>query len=357
VDFGPATGRVVHTVPVPTPSRHICVLTLLVALLPLAGCGSDPETDASATVGETVAARAGVDTEGAPKGHLLLPSGRLDIRAGEPVESIPEDATSEREARTAPDGGVFLPLTWTFRTGSMARLVPLFGRPLPIRMTLISGGERYALAPPTAERDGEGVDAYYLAVDGTGEQAVLEVEYAGVTQRLDLVDGGRDEGRASALYGLDTSGYDPDPKPCPSDGWIKAGPTVQVTFSCTSTDAVQVPFVDGQWAPKGRTFAVVGLTSNLSLYTIYGAAGGGATYTVRASKDRTELAGARPSRVLDEVEEAGTAAGYLVFELKGAVPRSLDFRRSYQLQRSTLQGDVQAPPELKLEIAGTIPLR
>jgi hypothetical protein len=342
---------------VASPSRHICALTLLAALLPLAACESDPGTDAAAGVGETVSARAGVDTEGAPEGHVLLPSGRLDIRAGEPVESIPEEATSERAARTAPDGGVFVPLTWTFRTASMAKLVPVFGRPLPIEMTLVSNGERYTLAPPAVERDGEGVDAYYIAVDGTGEQVGLEVEYAGVTQTLDLAEGGRDEGRAKALYDLDTSGYSPEPKPCPSDDWINAGPTVQVAFSCTSTDALMVPFVEGKWAAKDHAFAVIGLTTNLTLYTIYGSPGSAASYTVTASKDKTELGGARPSRVLEQVEEAGTGAGYLVFDVRGAVPKSLSFRRTYQLQRSSLQGDMKAPHALTFDIAGTVPLR
>ncbi len=337
------------------PSRHVSVLTLLAALLLSAGCGSDPETE-TAKVGEIVYAKAGVDTTGAPKTHLLLPSGRLDVRAGEPVDSLAGDATRERTARNAPGGGVFVPITWTFRTAEMAKLMPVFGRPLPIQMTMISGGERYTLAPPVVERDGEEVDAYYVAVDGAGKQVVLEVTYAGVTQTLDLVSGERSKGQADGLYTMDTRGYSIKPEPCPSDGWINAAPTVQITFSCTSTEPLVVPFVNGKWAPKDHSFVLIGLNTSLSIYQIYGAAGAGATYTVSANKDKTELAGKRPAQVLEKVEQGGVAGGYFVFDLKGPLPNDLSFHRTYELQRSALQGDVDAPHQVTLDIDGRLPL-
>ncbi|MDQ4054067.1 MAG: hypothetical protein M3237_15380 [Actinomycetota bacterium] len=338
------------------PSRHVLVLTLLAVVLSLTGCGSDPGTE-TAKVGEIVYAKSGVDTTGAPKTHLLLPSGRLDVRAGAPIDALTGDATHERTARDAPGGGVFVPITWTFRTAEMARLVPVFGRPLPIEMTLISGGERYTLSPPVVERDGEDVDAYYVAVGGTGQQLDLEVTYAGVTQMLDLVSGDRSKGQADGLYSMDTSGYSITPRPCPSDGWIDEGPAVQVTFSCTSTKPLVVPFVDGKWAPKDHSFVLIGLDTSLSFYQIHGTSGSGATYTVSANKDKTELAGKRPAQVLEKVEQAGIAGGYLVFDLLGKLPKDLSFHRTYQLQRSALQGDVDAPDEVTLDIEGTLPLK
>jgi hypothetical protein len=341
---------------VASPSRHICVLTLLAFLLSLTACGSDPETEV-AEAGEIVYAKAGVDTEGSAKASLLLPSGSLDVRAGKPVDSLASGDTRERSARDAPGGGVFVPLTWTFRTAEMAKMVPVFGRPLPIEMTLVSGDHRYTLSPPVAERDGEEAEAFYVAIEGDGKQLDLEVTYADVTQKLDLVSGARTKGLAEGLYAMDTTGYSITPKPCPSDGWFHAGAATQVTFSCTSNDPLVVPFVDGVWAPKDHSFVLIGLNTSLTAYTIYGSPGSGATYTVTSNKDKTTLAGKRPTRILEKVEQAGIAGGFLVFDLAGKLPKDLAFHRTYGLQRSAMQGDVDAPDSVTLDVQGNLPLK
>jgi len=341
---------------VASPSRHVCALTLLVALLPLAACGSDPQTDAT-DFGDTVAAKGGVDTTGAPKGHLLLPTGRLDVRAGKPIESLSADVTQERTERTAPDGGVFVPLTWTYLTTAMEKLEPVFGPTLPIDMTLVTDGESYPLTPPTPERDGERAEAYYVAVAGTGKKVSLEVEYAGVTQSLDLASGKRDPGAAKNIYSMDTSTYSEELKPCPSQTWIDEGPLAQAGFTCNRTNAVVVPFVDGEWAPEGTNFAVIGLTSTLASFAVHGVSGAGATYTVASGKDKSTLAGERSVKVLDQNGSAGFSAGILVFPLKGKLPASLDLHRTYQLVRSARVGNIDAPHARKLDVRGEIPLR
>lgn len=337
------------------PSRHICVVTLLATVLSLAACGSDPENP-EAEFGEFVSAKSGVDTEGAPKAYLMLPSGRLDVRAGAPVDRLPEDATTERRARTAPEGGVFVPLTWTYSTASMAKLEPVFGQPLPVEMTLITDGEDYPLASPTQERDGIAADAYYVAVEGTGEDLTLEVEYAGETQTLDLVTGETDKGRAAGLYGLNPADYSEKLRNCPTADWIDFGPLVQITFACSRSDVVVAPFVDGEWAPKGKTYAMIGLTSTLSAYAVYDTTGSGATYAVIGSKEKSELDGKRPTRVISEKGETGFAAGFLVFTLDGKLPSYLTFHRTYQLQRSAILGKIDAPFERTLDISGRLPL-
>ena len=58
--------------------------------------------------------------------------------------------------RTAPDGGVFLGITWTFGPGDMQAFDKVFGQPLPLKMTLTSGGKEYPLAPPRLTLDGRG---------------------------------------------------------------------------------------------------------------------------------------------------------------------------------------------------------
>ena len=337
------------------PSRHVLVLTLLAIVLTAAGCGSDPETEA-AEVGEIVYAKSGVDTTGAPKAHVQLPSGRLDVRAGAPVESLTSDATRERTPRDAPGGGAFVPITWTFRTADMEKLAHLFGRPRTVEMTLVSQGERYKLPPPTTERDGERADAYYIAVEGAGEKATLEVDYAGETQSLDLRTGKRSAGRAAGLYDVDPADYSAKLKTCPSSEWTDFGPLVQSTFTCSSGDVMVAPFVDGEWAPEGKTFAVVGLSSNLTSYAVYSATGAGATYLATSSKEKSELDGKRPTTIIDESGSAGFAAGFLVFTLDRRLPNALTFHRTYQLQRQAIVGDVRAPFALTIDIVGNMPL-
>lgn len=346
----------VHTVPVARPSRHGFVLVLLAALLPLTACGSDDDSGA-ARFGEVVPARAGVDTEGSPKGFLLVPSGRLDIRAGHPVERLDEDATTQREVRTAPDGGVFLGITWTFGPGDMHAFDKVFGQPLPLTMTLTSGGKEYPLAPPRMALTGAESDAYYVALEGDGEDAVIEVEYAGVSQTLDLYSGKREPGDAKALYQLDASKYSAEPVPCPTDGWIDEGPNVRSTFSCTRYGAIVVPFVDGEWAPKGSSFVVIGLTSSLTSFFEFNDNGGAARYTVASSKEKSRLDGEPPTRILDETVAAGAAAGALVFTVSGELPENLLFHRTYSLVRQLVQGEIDAPYARKVDIVGDLPLR
>lgn len=339
------------------PSRQICALSLLAALLPLTACGSEPDSGAT-EAGDVVDARAGVDTEGAAEGFLVVPSGRLDIRAGEPVTELPADATTERTARTAPDGGVFVPITWTFRTGRIDLLTAIFGRPQTIEMALVSDGKRYPLAAPTADRNGEAVDAYYTAVEGEGEDLELKLEYAGVTQTLDLVTGEQQTEGAQGLYDLAGVEYTGEKRKCPTEDWLEGeDPLVQVTFDCKHTDALSVPFVDGEWAPEGSTFVVIDLTTNLASYAVYAENGAAALYAATSSKELSELGGDGPTGVLEQETGLGGAdTSFLVFTVEGKVPTTLDFKRSYELVRTAKQGEVDAPRTRTLTIGGPIPL-
>ena len=342
------------------PSRHILVLTvlatLLATLLSLAGCGSDPQTDKTG-VGDVVPARAGVDTEGAAKGFVLLPSGRLDVRAGAPVQNLAVSETRERRARTSPDGGAFVPLTWSYATADMKKLVPVFGRPLTVGLTLVSGGNRYRLSPPEVGTDGQSAAAYYVAVEGSGEDATIEIQYADVTQTLDLRTGDRSAGRAAALYDVDLTTYTEKLKTCPTKDWSMGGRLTQVAFTCSSTPVLVSPFVDGEWAPKDSAFAVLGVASTLSAVNFYAESGAAASYSVSSSTEKAELNGERPIKVIDETLDAGNAAGILVFPLTGELPKNVKFHRSYTLVRTAVAGTIKAPFERQLEIFGMLTLR
>ena len=91
-----------------------------------------------------------------PKGFVMLPSGRLDVRAGDPVESLDEDATTGARGAHRTRGRRLPAAHWTFSTaddgGARARSS---GQPLPLEMTLISGwrGVRPGVSP-RLERDG-----------------------------------------------------------------------------------------------------------------------------------------------------------------------------------------------------------
>ncbi len=275
------------------------VLALLAALLPLTACSPD-EKSAATRPGDVVLARAGVDTEGAAQGFLVVPSGRLDIRAGTPVESITAEATTEREQRTAPEGGVFVPITWTFRSGGIEKLTRIFGRPQPIDMTLVSDGTSYPLSPPSVERDGEAVDAYYVAVEGEGKELELELGYSGVTQTLDLLTGGQQTGRAQGLYDLGEVAYSDKLRACPTDEWLGRDPMVQVGFTCQRADSLTVPFANGEWAPEGSTFVVIELATVLTAYAVYTPTGGSAFYSPVSSKEKSKLDGEGPTGTIED---------------------------------------------------------
>lgn len=333
--------------------RHVAALAVVAALLPLAACGDDPASEPR-DIGAVVAARTDIDPGDHPKTHLLLPSGRLDVRSGEPVEELSRDDTRERRSQSAPADGVFVPVTWTYRPGAMKDFSSVFGRPETMEVTLVSDGQRYRIAAPVEDSDGEVTESFYVAVEGTADDVELEVEYAGVTQTLDLVSGKRRAGRAEQLYRL--GDYTPTTSPCPSEDWLREGSEVQVNFACTATKPLSVPFVDGTWVRAGHSFVVVGLSANLTAYTILNGTEGGATYTVTAGRDKSELDGRRATMVLDESNRGAVYGGYLVFEIKGDLPGSMAFRHTYQLQQSGVRGEIDAPDQLDFEIEGRLPL-
>jgi hypothetical protein len=185
---------------------------------------------------------------------------------------------------------------------------------------------------------------------------VISVEYAGVTQTLDLVSGKREPGEAKRLYQLNPTEVSDEPLPCPADGWIDEGPNVRATFTCTRYGTMVLPFVNGEWAPKDSSYVVIGLTSSLSSFLEFNVDGGAASYTVASNKDKSELDGKSPTQVLEETVNAGTAAGALVFTVSGKVPDTLTFHRTYSLVRQVVQGTIDAPYSRKVEVIGELPL-
>lgn len=345
-----------------TRSRTAAALVLLLSLGSLAACGDDAEAPGQ-ELGELIQARTTVDVKGKPRADVVLPTGVLQVRAGDPVRSVDAGDTRDLEAVTAPAGSVLVPLSWSYRSKPLSDLAVLFGEDQSVSVEIVSGGSRYTIAPPAADAGGRNNDAFYVTVEGDAKKLSLAVDYAGVSQTVDLTTGKVKPGRARGLYAL--RDYRTKESTCPSTKWIDLGEQWTQTFGCVTNRPLISPFVDGRWAPPGRTFLVIGLTSNLTAIAKYGKTIDDiATYAVRSSVDRVELEGQRPLKVLIEGEDGGVRSGFYVFEIddpeaggKGsALPRSLTFDRTYRLTLANVRGKVSAKERRDLVVRGRIPL-
>ena len=338
--------------------RALPALALLGGLL--AACGSDQVPAArGAELGDVVPART-VDVNGTVarnRSFLIIPTGRLEVLIGDPLPTLGADDTRAREVRDAPDGGVFLPVSWRYRPHVLDAAAPVFGARQDVTVELVSDGHRYKLVPPAEDRSASNADEFFVAVEGEATDVRLDVDYAGVTQTLDLTAGTRTKGRAAGLYSL--TDVKVSTSPCPDRDWAKRdNQYAQLYFYCTTTTALRTPFVDGEWAAKGHTFVVLGLGTTMDGYLLPGDDGvSSATYTVASSTDTTTLGGNEPVKVLDEVENGGVTNGYLVFDVEGKVPRTLSVGRRYVLTLSRVKGDLDAKQELRLEARGDVRLR
>lgn len=338
-----------------------CAAALALLLLPLAACSADEGTPAAAAAGfgEVVPARQ-VEVNGSvakDRSFVLVPTGRLEVRIGDPLTRLGTDDTRAREVREAPAGGVFLPVSWRYRPHVLDSVSAVFGARQDLTVELVSDGRRYKLVPPAEDRSASDGEEFFVAVEGDAAEVQVDVGYAGVVQSLDLTAGTRTKGLAAGLY--DLTDVKLREAPCPDRPWVRDDPDLaQLYFYCSTSTAIRSPFVDGEWAKKGHTFVVVGLTTTNNGYLLPDPAGlGSASYTVAASTLTTTLGGQEPVQVLDETESAGIAHGYLVFDVKGRVPRTLKVGRRYRFTLTRVQGDIDAKQELRLEPRGDVPLR
>ncbi len=334
---------------------------LALLLAPLTACTGQEGTPAAAQAGfgEVVPARQ-VAVNGSvakDRSFVLFPTGRLEVRIGDPLARLGTDDTRAREVREAPAGGVFLPVSWRYRPHVLDAASAVFGQRQDLTVQLVSDDTAYKLVPPAEDRSASDGEEFFVAVEGDAAQVRFEIGYAGVVQTLDLTAGKRTKGRAAGLYDLtDLKVRD---SPCPDRDWLEDDPDLaQLYFYCSTSTAMRTPFVDGEWAEKGRTFVVVGLTTTNNGYLLPDPAGlGSASYTVAASTLTTTLGGKEPVKVLEEAENAGIASGYLVFDVKGRGPSTLQVGRRYRVTLTRVQGDVDAAQELRLEPRGGVPLR
>jgi hypothetical protein len=147
----------------------------------------------------------GGDTLGshAHKAVVQLPLGPLTIEVGNPTREVDVTDGDDRAA----DGATWVPVAWTLggNGADFGNAVPAF----QFQVTLIADGRRYGLQAGQAG-DSDGAASKYtpvvkknsldLVVQGSGRHLTAEVEYDGLTQRVDFDSGRVSAGLAAPLY-------------------------------------------------------------------------------------------------------------------------------------------------------------
>lgn len=357
----PGCARMVPVRRPPSPLHRRRALALALAVASATGvltaCSNQEETGPrTAEAGEVVAARQVEVTTTGRTPYLVVPTGRLEVRAGEPVAQVDGDATRSRESISAPAGSVLVPMTWTYLTDVLDAAASVFGAPQELGVTLVADGESYPLVPPAEDRGASDEDEFYVAVAGDGQDLSLELAYAGVTQRLDLRTGQREPSVARGLYAL--QGFEVRTRECPDRDWAADDAALgQLYYYCTVTNPLVTPFREGAWAEEGSSFAVVGVTSTLEGYLLPGADGlSSASYTVASSRSTTRLGGQRPIDVETAERNPTTVTDFLTFEVEGRVPRQISVGRRVELTRELTRGAIEAPETLSIEARGDVAL-
>jgi hypothetical protein len=198
---------------------------------------------------------------------VLLPTGRIDLTVGAPVGVVTADQAGDGEKHAAPDGGAFVPVTWShdpFGEGGVP--IGVIGAdPQEADIVLVSGDSTADLGSPYRLAGGQGptdtgVGTMYVAVDGDGKTPTFEVSYDGLTQTVDPATGDRDAGAAAPLYADPTMGVE---APCTKEGFATGDVTPDI--SCVVNAPQRTPYLPGHgWAEDGHTWLVVGLDITLS---------------------------------------------------------------------------------------------
>jgi hypothetical protein len=239
------------------------LLTVLLLGVGLTACGNQ---GAGASDGDVVEGHLSDKVTG-DSSYVLLPTGRIDLTVGAPVDEVTADQAGDGEKHQAPDGGAFVPVTWDHDPfGAGAVPVEVMGAdPQEADVTLVSGdteadlGAPYQLAGDQGTTD-TGVGTMYVAVDGDGQAPTFEVSYDGLTQTLDPATGDRDAGAAAPLYAEATAGIE---APCTQEGFASGDVTPEI--SCLVNAPQRTPYLPGHgWADDGHVWLLVGVDISLS---------------------------------------------------------------------------------------------
>ncbi len=244
------------------PFALVLAIAVLLAAAGLTACGSQ---GAGAAGGDVVEGHLSDKVTGEST-YVLLPTGRIDLTVGKPVDEVTADQAGDGEQHRPPDGGAFVPVTWKhdpFAAGAVP--VNVMGAdPQEADVVLVSGdtkadlGAPYQLAGDQGTTD-TGVGTMYVAVDGDGKTATFEIGYDGLTQTVDPATGDRDAGAAAPLYDEATVGVE---APCTKEGFASGDVTPDV--SCLVNAPQRTPYLPGHgWAEDGHVWLLVGVDISL----------------------------------------------------------------------------------------------
>jgi hypothetical protein len=328
----------------------LAALSALGLLLSLAACSEEQPESPDTKVGDQIEGRV-ADLDPGKSTDVLTPAGRLTVSFADAVTRLEKDEATDLTARSAPDGGSFVPVVWSFQDDDIyGEITRLFGDRQPMEVELVTGGESYTLTPPDA---GPGKKAEYVAVEGSGDDVTLEVTYNGLTQTLDAETGKLDKGVAKGLYDLPKTKI--KIKDCPIKGWFTK-PGVFPQYECRYTTAVPSPYVADTWVEKGHTWLSVTVATNLALFATGELNGALASYRVVDNTELSTIGGEKSLGTLNSKVNAGVASGTLVFDILGKLPKKMHLLREYTLTLNGVVGKIDAPEKRKVKIGGDIKL-
>jgi hypothetical protein len=337
------------------PERAAAALSGLVAVAALGACtGAGSSTSVE---DEPIVGRSASDVTG-DEVFVLLPSGRIDLTIGEPLEeAIDGDVTSDDETHEPPDGGSFVPVAWSHDPFALDEgdAALMSTAPKPSEVAIVVDGERHVLGSPyevvsdKAVADNP-VSVFYVPVEGvpTPSDITVEVEYDGLTQSITAA-GERAPGAAAPLYDEPAGSAE-----------AACGPGVEdpagfaFRLRCEIGPGQAVPYLpDRGWAAEGHAFVVVGYELRLDDVT-YSPPGsqGEAEYDVVRTTATFRLDGQDPLGSMPELgdpeNEEGRVSDFLVFDSTTDAERSLQIELAYDLSVDDLDGVADAPTSLEL---------
>lgn len=333
----------------------VCLLPVLATAL--VACGDD---SGHVEVGDVVGA-VRPEKLGKSPAMLMIPTGELRIRAGEPADRLTAEDTRDRTAYDAPGGATFVPITWEFDTRRFAKIARFIAATATPTVDLVVGTESYRISPPTGERDRE---TFYVAVDGDTTDLRLRVTFDEVEQTVDLDSGKRKPGQARDLYRLGAKPHAPESS-CTRSIGFKMG-DASVEHSCKLEGPVFLPYAAGRWAPKGHRLMAVELRTRLQRIS-EAVPRGGAWWFGSSVRTTLTAAGDRPIATITEDGDGSVcpdpttaecrAASISVFDLTGATtPRLLLLAQAYRLEHGPAWGSYEPPKSKKAAAAGGIRL-
>lgn len=340
----------------------LCVSACLAALL--AACG---EESAQVARGDVVPARADDQFDFGESSTLLVPTGGLEVRLGEPTTAVAEGDTRQLEALRAPEGEVFVPLTWHYDDDRFAAYRAAFAVDGEHVVELQVDGAGYRLPTPSAQ--GEGAESFYVLVEGSVDDVTddlrLSLTFDGVEQTVDLVSGKRDAGAAAALYDLPKRR--PAARRCGQDWFDPADGTAD--FECTYSGPLELPYAAGAWTEEGRRVLGVSLRTSFARYDVLDpATASAAVYAVTRVRNDVRLDGSEPSTVLESdgadnvcPDPATLVCGYaaqLLFDVaKGSAHERVEVEQTYDLVIGKRYAGYDGPARREVVATGSLPLR